>query len=543
MNRGTGGEVVGNKQMARLSVAILSILGFLLTARVYADPLAGIDEYIKHAMADWQTPGLAIAVVQNDSVILSKGYGVREQGKTAPVDEKTVFALSSNGKAFTSTAAGIMVDEGKLSWDSTVAERLPDFQLYDPWVTRHVTIRDLLGHRVSGDMGAAEPELWAFLSVSRNELLKRLRYLEPGNIRFRDRFSYRNTSILAAGQAAAAAAGMSWDDLVMSRILRPLEMTSATTSVLQLWDAKDVAGCYMCDLDHTPGHEQAKVSNIVMPHISTDTGPKPIPWRLVDNVGPAGSINANVMDVSSFVRMQLGKGTFKGKRIVSEAALGETHTPQMLLPTAPLPAGPGFGHFWSYGFGWFIGEYHGHKLLIHTGLITGFSSAIALLPEEHIGVAVLSNQHTGSIVRNLLPPALSFVIFDRLLKLPHRDWSTDWRAAGVKESDAVRAYEQQLTSQRVEGTAPSMPLQKLVGRFANPAFGDLAIRLDNGRPTVTLNDSISARVEHWHYEVYRLTWNSPTPISYFLTYSADTHGQIDRVTIDGWGDFQRHEGH
>ncbi len=254
------------------------------TARARTDPLAGLDRYIEQAMHDWQTPGLAVAVVRNDSVVFIKGYGVREQGKPGQIDPETVFALSSNGKAFT-----------------------------------------------------------------------------------------------------------------------VVEMTSATTSVLQLWDAKHVAACYRCDLDHTPGYAQAKVQNIVMPHLSTVKGPKPIPWRIVDSVGPAGSINANVSDVANWVRMQLGGGMFKGKRIVSSAALAQMHTPQMLVPDAPYPGGRGFGHFWAYGLGWFIGEYQGRKLVIHTGEITGFDSAIALLhpgrrlcEEIHkLGIILDVGGHTG----------------------------------------------------------------------------------------------------------------------------------------------------
>ena len=193
-------------------------------------------------------------------------------------------------------------------------------------------------------------------------------------------------NILAAGLVVAAVSGTSWDDFVKTRLLAPLEMTSATTSVLDLWDGADVARCYHCDLPgRIVGYERAKIANIVMPHVLTDSGVVPIPWRTVDNIGPAGAINANVVDAAKWIRMHLARGAYRGRRILSAGTVDELHSPQMLVSSAPpFP----FGHFYAYGMGWFLSDYRGRKLVLHGGTVTGFVSTIALLPEEQLGVAV-----------------------------------------------------------------------------------------------------------------------------------------------------------
>src|SRR2546426_3367735 len=244
----------------------LTLLSLLpASARAQRNPLDGLDAYIQKGMAEWQVPGLSIAVVRNDSVVYLKGFGVREAGKPAKVDPETVFALSSNGKAFTAAAVGVLVDEGKLSWDAPVTKYLPSFELPDPWVTRQATIRDLLAHRIAGDLGSASGFLWSMTALKREEIIQRLRYLDVGAPRFRQGFQYNNPNIMAAGLVVAAVSGIGWDDFMKTRVLAPREVTSATTSVLDLWDAADVAPCYYCELaGRTVGYERAKIPNIVM---------------------------------------------------------------------------------------------------------------------------------------------------------------------------------------------------------------------------------------------------------------------------------------
>jgi len=278
----------------KIRVPLFFFLSLLITSSVHAqrDPLQGLNAYIRKSMAEWEVPGLAIAIVKDDTVVFIKGYGIREVGKDARVNEHTVFPLSSLTKAFTAAAVGILVDEGKLSWDDPVVKHLPWFQLPDPWVTRRVTLRDMLAHRVGGDLGNTYLSLAT--TIDHREFLRRLRYLEAVEPRFRSRFSYRSTSFLAVGEVVEAVSGMSWEDFVRMRILEPLGMQSATTSNRELWDPENLQPCWLCEPPSpSVGFEDARVQNIVLTHVLSEAGLRPIPWIYLGS-RPSGSISANL---------------------------------------------------------------------------------------------------------------------------------------------------------------------------------------------------------------------------------------------------------
>jgi len=503
-------------------------------------PLKDLDAYIRSSMRDWQVPGLAIAVVHSDSVTFLQGFGVREAGKPATVDPGTVFALSSNSKAFGAAAVGILVDEGKLSWDDPVSRHLPSFQLPDPWVTRQVTLRDLLAHRMASELGSGSELLWSLTALSSDQVLAGLKHLTPGRQRFRDRYAYHNTTLVAVCQVVSTLAGQSWDDFMKARVFTPLGMTSATTSVLDLWNEQDVAPCYYCEpANRRVGHEQARVPNVAMPHVRSDSGPRPIPWRRVDNVAAGSSINANVVDVAKWVRLHLAKGSFGGRRFLTAATVEEMLAPQMLLAgEPPLPGGPGFGHLWTFGLGWLLVDYQGRKLALHEGAMTGWRSGIALLPEENLGVAVLSNVQLPP-AENLLPIALALTVFDRYLGLPPRDWSAAWLTSARAEAEKENAASATSAARRVGGTRPSRSPQDLVGEYVHPAFGRLELANEEGALTARLGGVSRGDVEHWHYDVYRITWRSPNRLRGFLTFGLDAAGRVARVEISGLGTFTR----
>ncbi|NIM48777.1 MAG: serine hydrolase, partial [Gemmatimonadales bacterium] len=267
-------------------------------------PLRGLDAYVERAMRDWGVPGLAIAVVKDDSVVYAKGYGARAVGADERVDAETVFGIMSMTKAFTATAMGMLVDEGKVRWDDPVTDYLPGFRVYNEWVTREVTIRDLLSHR----MGVARGDfLWFGTGYSRDEVVHHIRYLEPV-AGFRAQYGYSNNMYITAGQLIAAVTGMSWDDFVRRRVFGPLRMTSSSTSVWEL----------------------AGVENRASPHEELNDVLQVVPYRSLDNEAPGGSINSNVLDMAKWARFQLAGGEFEGRRLISAEALAETHTPQTL---------------------------------------------------------------------------------------------------------------------------------------------------------------------------------------------------------------------
>jgi CubicO group peptidase (beta-lactamase class C family) len=510
------------------------LLSVLIASPVHAqpDPLQGLDAYIRQSMATWQVPGLAIAIVKDDKVVFIKGYGIRETGKPAPVDENTVFPLSSLTKAFTAAAVGILVDEGKLSWDDPVVKHLPWFQLPDPWVTRRVTLRDMLAHRVGGDLG----NTWISIATTTDhrELLRRLRYLEAVEPRFRSRFSYRNISFLALGEVVEAVSGMSWEDFVRMRILEPLGMQSATTSNRELWDPESLQPCWLCEPPSpSVGFEDARVQNIVLTHVLSEAGLRPIPWIGLGS-HPAGSISAHLNDVAKWIRMQLAEGVYEGKRIVSAQSIEEMRTPQIPIQYDLYPLGPESGHFWAYGLGWFLTDYRGRKVIMHGG---DFHTFIAMMPEENLGVAVLTNlTYRGRGRRNHLRVALPFWIFDAYLGAPKRDWSADLVAKAKTDAAQGEARMQKLEAQRVKGTHPSLPLEKYVGVYAHPVFGEVKISKDEGNLVVRIADGAAGDLMHWHYDLFELkwkqVWRNPAQIGEFVVFTLGPTGEVGGLRIE-----------
>ncbi|MCI0387219.1 MAG: beta-lactamase family protein [Acidobacteria bacterium] len=280
----------------RLALLFVLLLALSVSFNVAAQdaPLQGFDDYVSKAMKDWEVPGVAIAVVKDDKVVFAKGYGVRELGKSTPVNERTIFAIGSSSKAFTAAALAVLVDEGKIKWDDPVTKHLPSFELYDAYAAKEMTVRDLLCHRsglARGDM------MWYGSDFNREEILRRTRHLKP-SWSFRSQFGYQNLMYLAAGQIVQAVTGKSWDDFVRERLFKPLGMAASSTSTKDLRSS----------------------DNVATPHGKIDEKVMPITWRNIDNIAPAGSINSNVVEVAAWVRLQLNQGSFAGQRMLSSGA-------------------------------------------------------------------------------------------------------------------------------------------------------------------------------------------------------------------------------
>ena len=470
------------------------------------NPLSGLDAYVERAMKEWHVPGLAIAIVKDDSVVYSKGFGVREVGKADRVDSHTLFAIGSNTKSFTSAAIAIMVDRKKMRWDDKVTTYLPDLQLYDPYVTRELTIRDALSHR-SG-LGRQGDLLWYGSSYDRDEILRRVRYLKP-NSSFRSAFGYSNIMFLAAGQSLAAAAGESWDDAIISEIFRPLGMTESNTSVDSLRGKADVA----------------------TPHSIDGTGATPIPWRKLDNMAPAGSINSSVSDMTHWIRMQLDTGMYGGKKIISAKSLNETHSPQTIIASPPDTLFPS-NHFSSYGMGWVLQDYLGHELVWHNGGIDGMLSEVRLVPEEKLGFVILTNADGHN-----MNPAISYRIIDAYLGAPARDWSSIFLAQQKKAEVAQAAAEKQMDSARAKNTKPSLPLERYAGTYADSMYGNATVKLEAGKLVVRYGPTFEGDLEHWHYDTFRALWRNKRLGTSFVTFALDARGRVTDMDVDGLADF------
>jgi CubicO group peptidase (beta-lactamase class C family) len=480
------------------------------------DPTPGastLDVEILRVMEALEIPGLALAVVKGDRLVLARGYGLREVGRPDLVDENTLFAVGSTSKAFTAAAIGMLVDEGKGSWDDPATLHLPELQLHDPYVTRQITVRDLLSHR-SG-LGRRADALWYGTEYDRAELLRRIRYLEPLPSGFRGGMGYQNIMYLAAGEVVGRASGTTWDDFVKERIFLPLGMGTSGTSPLDL----------------PPG------GNVAMPHVRRDGSVVRVPYRNLDNVGPAGSINSSAAEMARWVQMLLNGGQLEGLRLLSDSTHRELFQPNVVSPVPPqLTAATGI-HFRFYAMGWVVENYRGRFVAWHNGGIDGMHAQVALLPSEGVAVVVLAN-FSGSGV----PEALAYRVLDlHLGEALARDWVAEQIRAAEEARQAADRARARLEESRAQDTRPSLALAAYAGSYANDLYGRVTVREEGGRLVLEDFAGRSATLEHWHHDTFRLAWQDPMLGQNFLTFGLDAAGRSALLTMEAFqpGSFRR----
>lgn len=496
---------------AWLSLLVLAALA-PVAVQAQAPPLAGLDGYVEAAMRDWDVPGMAIAVVKDDSVVFARGYGVRQLGRPDPVDENTVFAIASITKSFTSASVGMLVDEGRVAWDDPVTRHLPSFQLRDPWVTRAFTVRDLLSHRSGLERG---DWLWFGTDYDRDEVVHHLRYLrEAGD--FRTTYGYSNNMYIAAGQLIANVTGMSWDDFVTERIFQPLGMTRSNTSVRGL-----------------PG-----LDNVAIPHEKLEGRVRTVAHGNLDNEGPGGSINSSVNQMAQWMRLNLNGGTVDGRRLLDSASLAEIHRPHTIIRFDESEAAqyPGVD-FMAYGFGWRTQDYRGRKLLQHGGAFDGMRSQIALIPEERLGVIILTNLGRGHDLHG----ALRNRVLDAFLGAEPRDWSAEYLERVRADQERYEQGEREWDAARVAGTSPTLPLEHYAGRYADDAFGEARVTHDAEGLVVTLGPRHTGRLEHWHYDTFIATWENPLWGRSAITFPVNAVGRVPEMDVRGLRTYRRVE--
>lgn len=498
-------------KLARLSSLIIFVLllSFSLSAQDLEAKLKEIDEYAAKAGQDWRVPGFAIAIVKDDKVVLAKGYGVRELGKPEAIDKDTLFAIASNSKAFTAAALATLVDDGKLRWDDPVTKYIPWFQLYDPWVSREMTVRDLLSHR-SGLATFGGDLLWYESSYSRNEIIRRIRFLKPSTS-FRSRYGYQNIMFLTAGEIVPVITGKSWDDYVREKFFTPLGMSRTTTSYKQL----------------------LATTNIATPHNEVDGKVRVIRYGNADNVGGAAAINSSVGDLAQWLRLQLGRGTYDGKKIFSAARSREMWNPNTIV-SGTSEQGERFNptvHFNLYGLGWGLNDYQGRKVVSHGGGLDGMVSRVAMMPEENLGLVILTNSESA------LSTVLSAKIFDVFLGVPKRDWSADYLARAKIGEEGGKAAALKVEQSRIPNTKPSVPLSGYAGTYSGALYGDAAVSEENGKLVLRLSSSPNfvGDLEHWHFDTFSIKWRSSIVYPFgrgFVTFTLDAAGKADEMKID-----------
>ena len=408
--------------------------------------------FIDSTMKSWNVPGLAMAIVKDGEVIFSEGFGYRNVESKLPVTPNTLFAIGSSSKAFTAASLGILVDDGKIDWDKPVRDYLPTFKLHDNFASERMTPRDLVTHR----SGLPRHDLmWYGSAFTRKEMVDRLQYLEPSKD-FRTTYQYQNLMYLTAGYLVEQVSGMSWEDFVRTRIFTPLGMSASNFSVI----------------------ESQKADDFALPYAEEKESIKLIPFRNIDAIGPAGSINSNLTDMVKWVKLNLNKGKapatepveVPAPQIISEVMLTQQHTPYMMIsePIKYIEV----SHT-NYGLGWFISQYRGHKRVSHGGNIDGFSALVSLMPQDNFGIVVLTNRNG-----NPMPNIAAARATDLLLQLEPVDWHARIKAEVAKAKEAEKQKSEAEAAERKPNTKTSHALADFAGEFEHPGYGVVTVKLE-----------------------------------------------------------------
>lgn len=490
--------------MRRTSIAFLFALALgaqTLSAQQQSSPdWAAFDRYVAKAAKDWKVPGMAIAVVKGDSLVFAKGYGVETLGKPAPATEHTRFAIGSTTKAMTSAALAMLVDEGKLKWDDRVIDYIPDFQLYDPYATRETTIRDLLTHR-TGLPGV--DLLWAVREnqYTTPEQIRRLRYVKP-TASFRYTWQYNNVVYGIAGLLVEKLSGMPWETFIRTRIFTPLGMNESIPLVSLL----------------------AGQPNVSTPHALEGDSVEIVPVRSTDAVASAGSVWSSVSDMSKWMRFVLDSGRVGDTRLIKPATFREIIAPQIRAPMDEYPALElAKPNFFSYALGWFVQDYNGQTVWMHTGSIDGQCAIIGLIPSERVGVYVLENLDHAE-----LRHALMYRVFDLYNGGPKRDWSSDLKALFAARQTARRAAPAHVT-----GTQASLPIDRYAGTYADSTYGSIVVTNNAGTLHAQYEHADLGTLKQWEYDTFRSTPSKPGEDAATLSFITNGDGVVTGVRAFG----------
>jgi CubicO group peptidase (beta-lactamase class C family) len=472
-----------------------------------------LDAYAARALKEFGVPGMAIAVVKDGKVVVARGYGVRELGKAPPVDARTLFGIASNTKAFTSALLAMLVDEKEIAWDDPVLKYLPEFRMADPWVTREITIRDLLAHRSGLGPGAGDLMGFPPTTFSREDIVRRIRYLSPV-ASFRSRFSYNNSLYLVAGEVVHAVTGRTWDESVTERIFAPLGMARSNTSTKALRSEDDVA---------TP---HARIGGTV----------ETIGYFNLDNVAAAGGINSCVEDMAKWMIALLDGGVIDAgeageRRLFSDRQSREMWSPQTIVPIddLPRPLAALRPDFQACGLGWLLKDYRGHKIVWHAGGLSGMVSRVTLVPDRKIGIVVLTNQGDPGALQ-----AMSFHVLDGYLGSPVTDWVEAFRETEDSEREATAAAEKEQRRKPAAHSKPSLPLARYAGTYRDAWYGDVSIRQEKDALQLRFGRTplLAGDLEHWQDDTFVARWHDRRlNADAFVTFSLGPDGTIRGMTM------------
>jgi CubicO group peptidase (beta-lactamase class C family) len=484
---------------------VLLCVTMSLFSQDQAGNLQQLDQYVQKAMKDWSVPGLAIAVVKDGEIILSKGYGERKLNSGQAVDENTIFAIASTTKAMTAAAMGMLVDEGKVRWDDRVADHWPEFQLFDPYSTRELRVRDLFTHNTG--VGNAD-FLWYDSDLTSEEILRRMRYAKP-TYPFRGGYTYQNIMYLAAGELISRLSGVPWRIFVQRRIFDPLLMYST-------YPKREAS------LDE---------SNRSVPHYEIDGKIQAITDSDADPIAPAGAVWSSVADMAIWTKFVLDSARINGRSLLRPETYREWLQPQIIIPPAQFyPTVKLTRPNWtSYALGWFQHDYRGEIVNFHTGSLAGTTAMIGLLPKKRVGVYILGNLDHAELRHALMYKVFDLFGFDDA----GRDWSAQVKALYDDLLKAAKRERDKMLSAPTPDTEPSRPLSAYAGTYTDPFYGQVEVIVREDHLELATSKNNNAKLKHWHYDTFLADWNEGWRTDSLVSFDLSPDGRVIAIEFDG----------
>ncbi len=500
-----------NRARPRRALRSAALVPFLVAPSLLAQPAVSgpppdLDLLVGRAMEAFEVPGLALAIVKDGKVVRVQGYGTRESTRDDPVDAHTRFGIASNTKAFTATALALLVEEGRIEWDAPVIRYLPWFRMWDPWVTREITVRDLLVHRSGLGLGQGDLLGWPPSDRTREEIVRAIRWLEP-KTSFRSAYAYDNVLYHVAALVIEEVSGLGWEEFVESRIVAPLGMAETRVSRASV---------------HEPG-------NVARPHARVEGLVRPVRPFDATNTNASGGINASAADMAKWMLVHLDSGRVAGGAPLFSPAttreLWELVTP---IPVRPPPPGlePLRPRFNGYGLGFFVRDYRGRRIVTHTGSLPGYVSRLTLVPDLRLGVVVLTNAEAGEAFETITQHVL-----DHYLGAPAFDWLTAFASTRARAGDGGSGPP---SVPRYATARASLPLADYAGVYRDRWYGDVIVSLDGDRLAIrfTRTPLLVGDLEAWRSDTFLVRWRDrELRADAFLTFDLTPGGRVHEARM------------